>query len=47
MQFIWFIWSLIILGIWLIAYLARKSYHREMLDISLKKTHSIVGTKYS
>jgi hypothetical protein len=35
MQYAWFIWSLIGLGIWLMIYLARYSYRREMLHISL------------
>lgn len=35
MQYVWFIWSLSSLGIWLIIYLARNSYRREMLKISL------------
>lgn len=35
MQHAWFIWSLLILGIWVIIYLARIAYRREMLQISL------------
>jgi hypothetical protein len=38
MQYAWFIWSLIIIGIWLIIYLMRKGVRKEMLTASLWTT---------
>ena len=35
MQFVWFIWSLIILALWAIIYLLRKESRKEMLKMSL------------
>jgi len=38
MQYAWFIWSLIILGIWLVIFLMRKGVRKEMLVASLWTT---------
>ncbi len=35
MQYVWFIWSLIILALWAIIYLLRKESRKEMLKMSL------------
>jgi hypothetical protein len=35
MQYVWFIWSLIILALWAIIYLSKKGYRKEMLKMSL------------
>ncbi|WP_062054194.1 lycopene cyclase domain-containing protein [Aquimarina longa] len=35
MQYVWFIWSLIILALWAIIYLSKKAYRKEMLKMSL------------
>ncbi len=35
MQYVWFIWSLIILALWAITYLLRKESRKEMLKMSL------------
>lgn len=34
MQYVWFIWSLIIFGLWAVIYLARKDFRKEMLKMS-------------
>ncbi len=35
MQYVWFIWSLIILALWAIIYLSNKGFRKEMLKMSL------------
>jgi len=35
MQYVWFIWSLIILALWVIIYLSKKGVRKEMLKMSL------------
>lgn len=35
MQYVWFIWSLIILVLWFVIYLAKKGFRKEMLKMSL------------
>ena len=35
MQYVWFIWSLIILALWAVIYLSQKSVRKEMLKMSL------------
>ena len=34
MQYVWFIWSLIILGVWMVIYLIKKDYRKKMLKMS-------------
>jgi len=35
MQYVWFIWSLLILGIWFLIYFSKKSFRKVMLKMSL------------
>ena len=35
MQYVWFIWSLIILALWAIIYVSKKGVRKEMLKMSL------------
>ena len=35
MQYVWFIWSLIILALWVVIYISKKGVRKEMLKMSL------------
>ena len=35
MQYVWFIWSLIILALWALLFVLKKGYREEMLKMSL------------